>query len=172
MTNEQLIQRVILKDESAFDQLYEMYHKLLYYIIYQVVGTVQETEEVLQEVFMKIYKSIDTFKNCSFKFWIIQIARNTALTYAMRDQAKHKKVSKSEEVMQYIPSKNEQLDRIDELLKAHFSDEMRQVILYRAIFDFSYKDIAALLEKDVKHVTKVYKAALPTLKLIVNEVKG
>jgi RNA polymerase sigma-70 factor (ECF subfamily) len=170
MTNEQLIQRIILKDESAFDQLYETYHKLLYYIIYQILGTVQETEEVLQEVFMKIYNSIHTFKNGNFKYWMTQIARNTALTYATRDQKKNKKVANSDEILNNTQSKNEGLERIDSLLKSHFSEEMRQVVLYRAIFDFSYKDIAEMLEKDVKHITKVYKAAIPTLKLIASEV--
>lgn len=149
MTNEQLVKGIKYKDEVAFDEIYNQYYKLLYFIMYQIVGSTHETEELLQEVFMKIYNSINTYNNGSFKYWIIQIAKNTALNHVTRTQIKHKKVGNSEEVVANTQSKNQNLDRINELLSSHFSDEIRQVILYRAIFGYSYKDISEIIEKDV-----------------------
>ena len=164
MNERQLIDGLINKDERAFSVLYHTYHPLVYYVIIQMIQHRDNAIEVTQDVFLTIYQKIETYRGGNFKFWILQIAKNASRNFLSRVARKEKKVIKDEEYVFSLASKDYSLGGIyDDLLK-HFSNETVDIIIYKAVFEFSFEHIAQLLNMNKTFVFRTYKEALPILK--------
>ena len=73
----ELIQKLNLQDEAAFNELYARYHKLVYYIAYQNTRCEADAEEIKQEVFLKVLRYAGDIKDYSrFKYWLVTITHN------------------------------------------------------------------------------------------------
>lgn len=76
-----LVERLLQKDEMAFNDLYERYSGPLYGSILKITSDRVLAEDILQEAFVKIWQNLHTFnseKGTLFS-WIFRIVRNTAL---------------------------------------------------------------------------------------------
>lgn len=81
LSQEDLIQLLLSRDESGFNYLYDNYAGALYGVVLRIVTYKEEANEVLQDVFVKIWNSIhqlDLTKG-SFYTWMLNIARNSAI---------------------------------------------------------------------------------------------
>ena len=68
----ELIRLLRMQDESAFNELYDRYHKLVYYIAYQITRCEADAEEIKQEVFLKVLRYAIDIKNSNrFKDWLV-----------------------------------------------------------------------------------------------------
>ena len=74
-----LMDRVRDGDVSAFEALYDAYHRLVYGTALKVVGTESVAEDVVQSVFLKVWTAPDTFRGGYFAGWITRVARNRAI---------------------------------------------------------------------------------------------
>jgi RNA polymerase sigma-70 factor (ECF subfamily) len=76
-----LLNRVSLKDRSAFSTLYEKSAPKLFAIVLRILKDRQEAEDALQEVFIKIWQRADRFSAEEGKpeTWMAAIARNHAI---------------------------------------------------------------------------------------------
>ena len=73
----ELIQKLNLQDEAAFNELYARYHKLVYYIAYQNTRCEADAEEIKQEVFLKVLRYAGDIKDYSrFKYLVVTIKQN------------------------------------------------------------------------------------------------
>jgi RNA polymerase sigma-70 factor (ECF subfamily) len=60
-TEEELVEKLKLKNEQAFGFLYDHYSKALYSVIYQMIPHQEIAEDLLQQVFLKIWKNIQLY---------------------------------------------------------------------------------------------------------------
>ncbi|MDQ6823636.1 MAG: sigma-70 family RNA polymerase sigma factor [Candidatus Eremiobacteraeota bacterium] len=98
--------RVRARDASAFEALYDAYHRLVYGIALRILADISSAEDVTQAVFLKIWTSPDIFQSGNFPAWIARVARNRSLD-ALRSKA-----SRSEgELPETIPDDNRMEDR-------------------------------------------------------------
>ncbi|GHA32466.1 RNA polymerase sigma factor [Devosia pacifica] len=76
-----LIQRVALRDRSAFRQLYQRTSAKLFGVTLRILKDRAEAEEALQEVFVKIWQRADRFVpgGSSPISWLVAVARNHCL---------------------------------------------------------------------------------------------
>ena len=81
MSKNNLVEQIINKDESTFDQIYSEYNKLVFYVIYQIVKDQEITKDLVQETFLTVYNKIDQYNGGNFKYWILQIAKHLAINY-------------------------------------------------------------------------------------------
>jgi RNA polymerase sigma-70 factor (ECF subfamily) len=167
MNERQLIDRLILKDERAFYTLYHMYHPLVYYVILQMLQHKDNASEVTQDVFLSIYQKIETYRGGNFKFWILQIAKNAARNFLTRVASKEKKIIKDDEYVFNLASKDYSIGGTYDDLLEHFPNETVDIIIYKAVFEFSFDHIAQLLNMNKTYVFRTYQNALPTLKAIL-----
>ena len=65
VSEEQLIQRCLDGDISAFKYLYKQHKDRLYNIAVRINRNVQDAEDALQETFVKILKALPNFKGDS-----------------------------------------------------------------------------------------------------------
>ena len=71
--------RVRQRDSSAFEALYDSYHRLVYGVALRMLADSASAEDVTQAVFLKIWSSPTLFESGNFAGWIVRITRNRAL---------------------------------------------------------------------------------------------
>lgn len=74
-----LMERVQARDASAFEALYDGYHRLVFGIGLRMLGDPASAEDLTQNVFLKIWTAPETFRGGSFVAWVSRVARNRAL---------------------------------------------------------------------------------------------
>jgi RNA polymerase sigma-70 factor (ECF subfamily) len=85
----ELIDRIVLRDETALAALYDRHSRLVYSVAMRVLRTTPDAEEVLQEAFVRVWSRADTYEQRlgSPAAWLARIARNRAI-----DRLRAKKV--------------------------------------------------------------------------------
>jgi len=72
-----LIERLIVRDERAFNALVRDYEARVFGVILRMIGDRAEAEDLSQEVFVQVFKAIGTFRGESkLSTWIYRIAIN------------------------------------------------------------------------------------------------
>ncbi len=86
-----MVARLIRKDQSALDYLYDHYSAALYGVVFRILKKEEIAEEVLQDIFLKVWDKIESYDPSKGKLftWMINIARNQAI-----DKTRSKEVSK------------------------------------------------------------------------------
>ncbi|HEU0163552.1 MAG TPA: sigma-70 family RNA polymerase sigma factor [Thermomicrobiales bacterium] len=84
--DEALVQRARAGDSHAFDELYQRYQReIRAFLINRVRGDLAMAEDLTSEVFTKLFRFLDQYRaGSSFRGWLYQIARNTAIDHARR----------------------------------------------------------------------------------------
>lgn len=99
VSDEQLIQWVADGDPSCLATLFERHHRGLYRYFLQMLRRRAQSEDLVQDVFLKMLRKAGTFRgDGSFKGWMYNIARNTALDH-LRKAGQHGTESSDEDVM-------------------------------------------------------------------------
>ena len=93
MTEREIIDLMIGRDENGLNEFLKHYKPLMSYIIAPVLSNPEDREECISEVIMKVWEYIDTFdeQKSSFRTWLTAIMRNTALNHLRRNM-KHVQV--------------------------------------------------------------------------------
>ena len=78
---ERLIARVALKDQKAFDELYDRVSAKLFGVCLRVLSKRAAAEDAMQDTFVKIWNNADRYSanGLSPMTWLITIARNTSI---------------------------------------------------------------------------------------------
>ncbi|MDO7877679.1 RNA polymerase sigma factor [Hymenobacter sp. ASUV-10] len=83
LSEEELVERLIARDEQAMTAFYNEHHKPLYTVIFRLVRNAETTEDVLQEGLVKLWQTIklyDATKGRLFT-WATRICCNVAIDY-------------------------------------------------------------------------------------------
>lgn len=90
MQDQELIRSYLQGDHKALEVLIQRYLKPIFRYAYQYTHNQHDAEDITQETFVKVWKNLKRFDaQKSFKAWIFEIAKNTAL-----DFLKKKKVAR------------------------------------------------------------------------------
>src|SRR5690242_2367691 len=72
-----LIERLVARDERAFNELVRAYERRVFALVLRMLGNRAEAEDLAQEVFVQVFKAIGTFRSESkLSTWIYRIAIN------------------------------------------------------------------------------------------------
>ena len=84
MSDREIAELLLRRDEACMDALLLRYGGLLRYVIAPILNNPQDTEDCLSEVSLRIWENAQRFvpERGSLKAWLTAIARNTALNYA------------------------------------------------------------------------------------------
>jgi RNA polymerase sigma-70 factor, ECF subfamily len=79
-TDEELIRRILRRDELALGTIYDRYGRLVYTIALRITGDREAAEEVTQDVFQAVWQGAGSFQiSGSFPAWLMGIARHRAI---------------------------------------------------------------------------------------------
>src|SRR5580704_3714860 len=88
-----LIDRLVLRDERAFNALVKAYERRVFALVLRMLGNPAEAEDLAQEVFVQVFKAIGSFRGESkLSTWIYRIAINLC-----KNRAKYLRVRHSSE---------------------------------------------------------------------------
>ncbi len=76
-----LLSRLLQKDVSAFEQLYDRHSRLVYGLVLRILQQASTSEEVVQDVFLQLWRNADQYDSSRGPFvpWLCTMARNRAL---------------------------------------------------------------------------------------------
>jgi RNA polymerase sigma-70 factor (ECF subfamily) len=152
-----LIERLVARDERAFNELVRAYERRVFALVLRMLGNRAEAEDLAQEVFVQVFKAIGTFRGDSkLSTWIYRIAINLC-----KNRAKYLRVRHSDEqqelelVAERVPlgevrrANVGSVERPDEML----AGRQVELIVQRAILDVEPSFRECLVLRDVEELS-------------------
>jgi RNA polymerase sigma-70 factor (ECF subfamily) len=158
VNDEELVLLARQGDTHAFDQLIERHQVAVYRAALAALGTREEAEEVAQDAFVRAYLHLNRFRGeSSFKTWLLRIAWRRALTRRrslMRWVRQRVAIDATSELPATTAGPERQmldadLHRRVRRLIAELPPKLRDAFLLAQSGEYSYDDIAAMLETPV-----------------------
>lgn len=154
---EQLIQRCLSGDESAWEGIVRAYWKRVFNIAYKFVGRYDDAEDLTQEVFVRLLRALPTWdRRASFDTWLSSVSRNHCIDHYRRLRRENARFTHDVDPDDlYI---EDPLGRPDVALEAEsdvalvrqalaqLSPTLRDAVALRDVHELSYEDIAARLK--------------------------
>lgn len=157
-TREKLLER----DETTFQMVYEEYESLVYYICYSITFDRTVSEDLVQDVFLKMLASIESYNETGkFKEWLSQIARNIAKNYVMRKASK-KPVLQEEQIDFIADTSN--TNRLIYTIQGLLTFEEADIVILKIVYNMKFREIANSKDMTIHQVQDIYYKALNVLK--------
>lgn len=164
-----IIQRSQAGDRQAFAALFEQYKNLVFRTALLMLDDRHAAEDVLQEVFLRIYRSIGSYQpeRGAFTTWLHRITVNICLNQRRKRRSWILPAGLApNQAVDTGTSPEEKAEREDELQKAlgRLDDKLRAVVILRFYWDYSYAEIAGILEIPLGTVQSRLNKALYSLR--------
>jgi RNA polymerase sigma-70 factor (ECF subfamily) len=150
------VERAIEGDQDAFAELVNTYQNAVYNLSYRMLGERTEAEDAAQEAFLRAYMNLQRYDPArSFKTWLLSIASNHCidrlrrrrLTWLSLDEPLPPNIilSSDEPEPEEATIKDQRSQAIQTLLN-ELSTEYRAAVILRYWYDYSYTEIADILD--------------------------
>jgi RNA polymerase sigma-70 factor (ECF subfamily) len=176
-----LMLRVKQGDCGAFEELVEKYKQPVMNMVYRTLPDATEAEDLAQHVFLQVFKSAHRYEvSAKFTTWLFTIARNLCLN-EIRRRSRHpaqsldetfmnddeQPIRQAEDVRTFSPPDSllhgELEAKVEEAL-AELPEKQRTAILMCRGDEFSYEDIAEVLDCSVSATKSLIHRGRETLK--------
>ena len=161
--DETLVQRVLAGSDEAFRALMTRYQTNIYRLAYYWTGNRDDAQDLTQECFIHLYKVLGRFDSrYRFPVWMYKVCTNRCINWIKANR-------RAREIVPFSHLTEQALDIPDTApgpAEAAFSGELKQKLLetveslpekyrvpivLRYLEDFSYKEIAAIMDISVKN---------------------
>lgn len=180
LTDEELAKQVVDGDRDKFGILMERYQSKLFRYGKKFLVDSDNIEDVVQDVFIKAYKNIKSFDTTQrFSPWIYRIAHNTYINAIKKNSLNPLYLFDFDTLLSYtvvedpVIKEREQKEIkefIDKGLDS-IEDKYREILVLYYIEEFSYKEIADILQVPVSTVGVRIMRAKKVLKEKYKELK-
>ena len=139
---------------EILSDLFNDYHQQVYRLAYRITLSHKDAEDIVQDVFLKLYYKLHQFEEKSkISTWIYRITLNTSIDSQRRfkKRKEEKPLQVLAETEMNIPMQNpneHNVAEIAELLNraiTKLKQPFRTVLILRNFEDFTYEDIAEIL---------------------------
>ncbi|MBL8119466.1 MAG: sigma-70 family RNA polymerase sigma factor [Anaerolineae bacterium] len=144
-------------DQDAFGDIVYAYQDAVYNLCYRMLGERGEAEDAAQEAFLRAYLNLNRYDpSRSFKTWVLSIASNYCIDRLRRRRLQWMSLD-DEPVMDRLSLHSDDpepegatLDRersaAIQALLSELSPDYRAVVILRYWYDYSYAEIADILD--------------------------
>ncbi len=176
-----LIDRSLGGDSDAFGELVRRYQDRLYSAVVHIVRCRAEAEDVVQEAFIQAYVKLRTFKhNSRFYTWLYRIAVNVSISHRRRKRVEfsidQNRDASGDEPIDTAAGPSEPLELAERKQKleramAQLTEEHRTIIVLRHMEEFSYEELADILNISVGTVrSRLHRARAQLLTCLKTEM--
>ncbi len=156
-----LLNRLIKRDEEAFNEIVRSYSDRVYNLVLRLVGSPAEAEDIAQEVFVTVFKSIETYRGeAKLSTWILRIAANHSknrIKYLSRRRTSGQELRDGTDATEMAdegkaPAQSHvaapdvmfeaaEAERIMQAAIAQLEEEQRLLVVLRDVEELSYEEI-------------------------------
>lgn len=169
-----LVHRLLQKDVSAFEQLYDRYSRPVYGLVLRILQQAGTAEEVVQDVFLQLWRNAAQYDESRGPFlpWLFTLARNRALdTLRLKSERQRRREEQAEELPQ-VPIAPEYEKALDEKRRAEkvravmasLNPQQKRAIELAYFEGLSHTEIAAALKEPLGTVKSWIRNGLLRLK--------
>ncbi len=156
---QQIVQQILSGDKEKYAVIVREYQETVANLCYKIVGNRLDIDEVTQQVFVELYTALPRFQHKSrLSTFIYRITVNV-----VSNMMKHEKRFVSYDYTQennsadYQHSREEQLMKEEQSRRLHeaigqLKNEQRTALVLYAFKDFSYNDIAEVMQISLSKV--------------------
>jgi RNA polymerase sigma-70 factor (ECF subfamily) len=169
-----LLSRLLQKDVSAFEQLYDRHSRLVYGLVLRILQQASTSEEVVQDVFLQLWRNADQYDSTRGPFvpWLCTMARNRALDHL---RLKSERQRRREDLHDELPSvvvapdyekaldEKRRAERVRALM-ASLTPQQKKAIELAYFEGLSHSEIAATLKEPLGTVKSWIRNGLLRLK--------
>jgi len=169
-----LVQQLLQKDVSAFEQLYDRHSRAVYSLVLRILQQAGTAEEVVQDVFLQLWRNARQYDESRGPFvpWLLTLARNRALdTLRLKSERQRRREDQTEAQPSIAasPDYEKQLDakrRGDKVraLMASLNPQQKKAIEMAYFEGLSHSEIAAALREPLGTVKSWIRNGLLRLK--------
>lgn len=163
---------------SAFEVIYQRYHRRTYSLTLRMTNSQTEAEDLTQEVFIQLFRKIGSFRGDSaFSTWLHRLTVNQVLMHFRRRSVKNEKTSDDGEMPEQTvtgsanPGKMQIVDRIP--LKnaiAELPNGYRNVFVLHDVEGYEHEEVAGMLKISVgTSKSQLHKARLKLRGLLIKQ---
>jgi RNA polymerase sigma-70 factor (ECF subfamily) len=169
-----LLSRLLQKDVSAFEQLYDRHSRLVYGLVLRILQQASTSEEVVQDVFLQLWRNADQYDSSRGPFvpWLCTMARNRALDQLrLKSERQRRREDQPDELPSVVvaPDYEKALDekrRAERVraLMASLTPQQKKAIELAYFEGLSHSEIAATLKEPLGTVKSWIRNGLLRLK--------
>lgn len=176
MEDRQIVEAVLAGDTRQYAEIVRRYQQIVANLTYKLCGSRLDIEEVTQQVFVELYSALPRFrfdsKLSSFLYRItvnvVCKMLNRSRRFVSTDELENPLEQRSEERnAQQQMIYNEQMDQLRTAI-GHLKDEQRTALVLYTFEDFSYQQIAEVMQCSL---SKVESLIFRAKKNLAKEVK-
>ena len=182
-SDQEFISSYLNGDSESLEILIQNYIKPIYSFVYRYTGNSQDAEDITQETFVKAWRHLKGFdQKKSFKIWIFQIAKNTAIDFLKKKKTIPFSEFENEDGENMItetladpsPLPQELLEKAGMAHILHsamekLSPKYRMVLFLRYNDHFNFREISESLGEPLHTITSRHRRALIQLKKLLTE---
>lgn len=139
---------------TEFEEIYREYFDQVYLYIRRLSGDAHLAEDITGETFYKALRSLHRFRgDCDIRIWLCQIAKNCYYTHLKQSRratpveaAERLALAQEGESPEEFLLRGERARQIQRLLH-ELPDPYKEVFLWRALRDMSFRQIGALFHR-------------------------
>ncbi|HTQ60537.1 MAG TPA: sigma-70 family RNA polymerase sigma factor [Candidatus Solibacter sp.] len=169
-----LLLRLLQKDVSAFEQLYDRHARLVYGLVLRILQHASTSEEVVQDVFLQLWRNAAQYDSARGPFvpWLCTMARNRALDHLRKKgerQRRREELPEELPVLVIAPDYEKVLDdrrRAERVraLMASLTPQQKKAIELAYFEGLSHSEIASALKQPLGTVKSWIRNGLLSLK--------
>nr|WP_187698611.1 sigma-70 family RNA polymerase sigma factor [Paenibacillus alvei] len=156
---QQFIEGIVVKvqegDAEAFAILIHHFEKQIYSYCYYLLGSREEAEDALQEIFIQAYRNIKQYiRNTNFAAWLYKITYNHSMNVLKKRNRWYRLLLRCRE-LEPSSSPVDQEAIVENLLEL-LTVEERHILLLRAVEQYSFNEIADIMDTNPATIRKKY----------------
>jgi RNA polymerase sigma-70 factor (ECF subfamily) len=96
-----LVDRLLHRDVSAFEELYDRHARIVYALVVRILQQAPTAEEVVQDVFLQLWRNAALYQSARGPFvpWLLTLARNRALdNLRLKSERQRRREDQTEEL--------------------------------------------------------------------------
>lgn len=184
----QLIKKAIKGHTEAFESLILKYEKKIYNLCLYMLKDSEEAYDAAQEVCLKIWRQLDKFEgNSKFSTWIYRITTNQCLDILRKNKKRSQDISlfqsNEEDDQEWLLEGEKSTTEVSETIEKkelqeilsraihELKEEHQVVLILRDLENYSYEEIATILDLSLGTVKSRLSRARGSLKKILEQDK-